>query len=47
MVTKVNRICDSFGAKKYPMPTTKDDIFSKIKNIEEAINDTKQLVVMT
>lgn len=28
---KVNRICDSFNAKKYKIATNKDEVFEKIK----------------
>ncbi len=31
LLTKLNRICESFGAKKYKIPTNKDEIFTKIK----------------
>ena len=33
LYNKANRICDSFGAKKYQIPSHKDDIFEKIKEI--------------
>lgn len=46
-MSKINRICESFYAKTYNIPLTKDKIFEKIKEIEEAVNDTKQVVVMT
>lgn len=46
LLTKLNRICESFGAKKYKLPTNKDEIFNKIKEIEDSITDTKQLFVM-
>jgi vacuolar-type H+-ATPase subunit I/STV1 len=46
LLTKLNKICDSFGVKKYKLPTNKDDIFEKIKQIEETINDTRQLSTM-
>jgi V-type H+-transporting ATPase subunit a len=47
VLTKVNRISDTFYAKKYTLPTNKDEIFNKIKEIEDTINDTKQLCTMT
>lgn len=31
--TKVTRICDTFYSKKYSIPTNKDEIFEKIKEI--------------
>lgn len=31
LLTKINRICESFGTKKYKLPSNKDEIFSKIK----------------
>ena len=46
-MSKINRICESFYANNYNIPLTKDKIFEKIKEIEEAVNDTKQVVVMT
>ena len=46
LITKLNRICESFGAKKYKLPSNKDEIFEKIKEIEDSITDTKQLFVM-
>lgn len=46
-MTKVNRICETFYAKKYSLPTNKDEIFDKIKEIENTVTDTKQLAVMT
>lgn len=47
ILTKVNRICETFYAKKYSLPTNKDEIFEKIKGIEDTINDTKQLAGLT
>ena len=46
LYNKANRICDSFGAKKYTIPSSKDEIFEKIKDIENTINDSKQLLLM-
>lgn len=46
MVNKINRICDTFGAKKYRLPTNKDEVFDKIKDIEDNITDTKHLWAM-
>ena len=46
MVNKINRICESFNSKKYRLPTNKDEVFDKIKEIEDNITDTKQLYVM-
>ena len=34
VLTKLHRICDSFGAQKYKLPTDKEEIFNKIKEIE-------------
>ena len=47
VLTKVNRICESFQAKKYTLQTSKENIFEKIREIEDTINDTKQLCQMT
>ena len=47
MLNKVNRICESFLAKRYTLQTSKEAIFEKIKDIENAINDTKTLCSMT
>lgn len=47
ILSKVTRICDTFNIKRYTLPTNKDEIFEKIKGIEDTINDTKQLCVMT
>ena len=47
ILLKVNRICETFYAKKYTLPTNKDEIFEKIKEIENTINDSKQVCVMT
>ena len=44
---KVTRICESFLAKRYTLQTNKEAIFDKIKDIENAINDTKTLTNMT
>ena len=33
LLNKVNRICESFSAKKYTLPTNKDEVFDKIKEI--------------
>ena len=30
---KINKICESFYAKKYRLPTNKDEVFDKIKEI--------------
>lgn len=46
MLTKINRICETFGVNKYKLPSNKDEIFIKIKEIEDNITDTKQLFVM-
>lgn len=46
LINKINRICESFNAKKYTLPTNKDEVFDKIKEIEDNITDTKQLHVM-
>jgi len=46
LVNKINRICESFSAKKYRLPTNKDEVFDKIKEIEDNITDSKQLHVM-
>lgn len=45
-LTKINRVCDSFGVTKYNIPEGKDQMFEKIKEIEDAITDTKKLLVM-
>ena len=34
LLTKLNRICESFGAKRYKLPTNSDEIFNKIRVIE-------------
>lgn len=47
ILNKVTRICDTFYAKRYNLPTNKDEIFEKIKEIEDTINDSKQLGSMT
>ena len=46
MLTKLHKVCDSFGAKRYKLPTNKDDIFEKIKHIEDTLTETKQLHIM-
>jgi hypothetical protein len=46
LVNKINKICESFYAKKYRLPTNKDEVFDKIKEIEDNITDTKKLYVM-
>ena len=46
LINKINRICESFSAKKYRLPTNKDEVFDKIKEIEDNITDTKQLWAM-
>ncbi len=46
LINKINRICESFSAKKYRLPTNKDEVFDKIKEIENNITDTKQLWAM-
>lgn len=33
VLTKINRISDTFYAKRYALPTNKDEIFEKIKEI--------------
>lgn len=43
----MNRVCDSFGVTKYKLPSNSEEIFDKIKEIENAITDTKQLLVMS
>lgn len=45
-MNKITRICDTFGVKRYKLPTNRDQIFDKIKEIEDSITDTKQLLVM-
>ena len=47
LYNKIVRICDSFGANKHKIPTDIDEMFDKIKEIEDAITDTKQLHLMT
>jgi vacuolar-type H+-ATPase subunit I/STV1 len=47
VLNKVTRICESFLAKRYTLQTNKEAIFEKIKDIENAINDTKTLCSMT
>ena len=46
LYNKANRICDSFGAKKYQIPSSKNEIFEKVKEVENTINDSKQLLLM-
>ena len=46
MLTKIHRVCDSFGAKRYKLPTNKDTMFEKIKEIEDTLTETKQLHLM-
>ena len=33
LINKLNRICDSFGINRYTLPTDKDEVFDKIKEI--------------
>ena len=33
MLTKINKICENFGVKRYKLPSNKDEIFMKIKEI--------------
>lgn len=47
VLTKINRISDTFYAKRYALPTNKDEMFEKIKEIEDTITDSKQLCTMT
>ena len=37
LYNKVSRICDSFNATKHKIPTDKDEMFDKIKEIEDNI----------
>lgn len=46
LLTKIGRICESYGVKRYKLPSNKDEIFTKIKEIEDSITDTKQLLVL-
>ena len=46
MLSKINKICENFGVKRYKLPSNKDEIFMKIKEIQDNITDTKQLQVM-
>lgn len=45
-LTKINRVCDSFGVTRYNIPEGNDQMFEKIKEIEDAITDTKKLLVI-
>lgn len=47
VLNKVTRICEAFSTKRYTLETNKEAIFEKIKDIENTINDTKQLCSMT
>lgn len=33
MLSKINKICENFGVKRYKLPSNKDEIFMKIKEI--------------
>lgn len=47
ILSKINRICDSFGAKKYPLPEYKEDYYHKLIDIDALLADTKQLKGIT
>lgn len=47
VLTKINRICDSFSAKKYPLPDNKSQYYNKLIEIDTLIADTKQLKGIT
>jgi len=47
ILNKLNRICDSFGAKKYVLPESKDDYSRKMVEIDELLADTIQLKGIT
>lgn len=47
ILSKINRICDSFGAKKYPLPEFKDEYNEKMVDIDELLADTIQLKGIT
>jgi hypothetical protein len=47
ILSKINRICDSFAAKKYPLPDYKDEYYQRLIEIDALLTDTKQLKGIT
>lgn len=45
--TKITRICDSFAAKRYPLPENKEEYFDKLLEIDTLVADTLQLKGVT
>lgn len=47
ILAKINKICDSFGAKKYPLPESKPEFSTRLNEIDALLADTKQLKGIT
>ena len=44
---KINKLCESFGAKRFQMPANIQQFNEKITEIDEENNNTKQTLSLT
>jgi len=47
MAKKLNKICDSFGASKYGLPSERSNYDKKLKEVESQLKEAKSVVLIT